>query len=304
MAPSRSMAKWRAAGSAAIVMVHVRSVRRALLSAGAAVVVAAGVAMAVPASAAPGSKSEAVGKAAGNGPKPTVVLVHGAYADASGFDTVIARLLHDGYPVRTVADPLRGIANDAAATNDVLRSIKGPIVLVGHSYGGAVITNSAVGNPNVKALVYLAALVPDVGETAFGPTDVPIQHPLPPLPIVEVPTVAADGTKGTDMYLATDQFRARFANDVDPATAAVMAVTQRPLSKNAETERSTAASWKTIPSWYLVTENDQGIPPELQHFFAKRAKSHVEEVYSSHAVFISHPASVVRVIEDAAHGTR
>ncbi|GAA1559999.1 alpha/beta hydrolase [Kribbella lupini] len=284
-------------------MTHPIPLRKALLSLGAAAVVVAAVAMTAPVSATTNVPAPAPVPAA-RAAKPTVVLVHGAYADASGFGTVIARLTRDGYPVRTVSNPLRGLPTDVAAAKDVLRDIKGPVVLVGHSYGGAVITNAAAGDPDVKALVYLAALVPDVGETAFGPTDVPIKHPLPPLPIVEVPTVAADGTRGTDMYLARDQFRPRFANDVDPATAAMLAVTQRPLSKAAETQKSMAAAWRTIPSSYLITKNDQGIPPELQHFFAQRAKSHVEEADSSHAVYLSHPDAVVKIIEDTARRTR
>jgi len=277
-------------------------VRRTLLATSAAALVAVGAAMAVPASASPASGT--VTKPATHEVKPTVVLVHGAFADSSGFKTVIARLTADGYPVRTVANPLRGLPTDTAAAKDVLRSIHGPIVLVGHSYGGAVITNAAAGNPNVKALVYLAALVPDAGETIFGPSDVPIKHPTPPQPLVEVPTVAADGTAGDDLYLAQGGFRATCAADVDPATAAAMAATQRPVAKAALGFKTTAAAWHTIPSWNLITENDQANAPEMQEFFAKRAHSHVEEVNSSHAVYVSHPGAVVKVIEDAAHGTR
>ncbi|WP_020123752.1 alpha/beta hydrolase [Streptomyces canus] len=262
----------------------------------AAALVAVGAAMAAPATASPAPAAHEA--------KPTVVLVHGAFADSSGFKTVIARLTQDGYPVRTVSNPLRGLPTDTAAAKDVLRSIQGPIVLVGHSYGGAVITNAAAGDPDVKALVYLAALVPDVGETPFGPSDVPIEHPAPPQSLVEVPTVAADGTAGDDLYLAQDGFRATFAADVDPATAAAMAATQRPVAKAAVGFKTTAAAWRTIPSWNLITENDQANAPEMQEFFAKRANSHIEEVNSSHAVYVSHPDAVVKIIEDAARGTR
>ncbi|MDH6523359.1 pimeloyl-ACP methyl ester carboxylesterase [Streptomyces sp. SAI-135] len=270
-------------------------VRKTLVATSAAALVAVGAAMAVPATASPATATQEA--------KPTVVLVHGAFADSSGFKTVIARLTQDGYPVRTVSNPLRGLPTDTAAAKDVLRSIHGPIVLVGHSYGGAVITNAAAGDPNVKALVYLAALVPDVGETPFGPSDVPIEHPAPPQSLVEVPTVAADGTAGDDLYLAQDGFRATFAADVDRATAAAMAATQRPVAKAAVGFKTTAAAWRTIPSWNLITKNDQANAPEMQEFFAKRANSHIEEVNSSHAVYVSHPDAVVKVIEDAARGT-
>lgn len=279
-------------------------VRAALRSISAAAIVALGVAMAVPASAAQAPGSGAVTKPVAHGTKPTVVLVHGAFADSSSFNDVITKLLRDGYPVRTVANPLRGLPTDAAAAKAVLHSIDGPIVLVGHSYGGAVISDAAAGDPDVKALVYLAALVPDTGEGASGPADVPISHPLPPLPVAGVPTVAADGTPGTDLYLAQDQFRARFAGDVDPVTAATMAVTQRPLDRGAGASPSAAAAWRAIPSWYLITAQDRTLAPELQRFFAKRANSHIEEISSSHAVMVSHPDTVTRLIEEADRMTR
>ena len=276
----------------------------ALLSVGAAAIVAAGAIIATPASATQTLLPEAATKPVPQRAKPTVVLVHGAFADSSGFNDVITQLTRDGYPVRTVADPLRGLPTDVAAAKAVLQSISGPIVLVGHSYGGAVISNAAAGDPDVKALVYLAALVPDAGENASGPSGVPITHPLPPLPLVEVPTVAADGTPGADEYVAQDQFRDRFAGDVDRATAATMAVTQRPLERSAGASPSTAAAWRTIPSWYLVTAQDRTLAPELQRFLAKRAGSHTEEVDSSHAVMVSHPGAVTRLIEEADRGTR
>jgi pimeloyl-ACP methyl ester carboxylesterase len=280
-------------------MIHHSPVPRALAAAGAAAIVATGVALAMPAPAAQPSDA----KPATHGPKPTIVLVHGAFADSSGFNSVVTRLTHDGYPVRTVSNPLRGLLTDTAAAKDVLRDVKGPIVLVGHSYGGAVITNAGAGDPEVKALVYLAALAPDKGEEIFGPPDVPIKHPLPPLPLVDEPTVAADGTPGSDAYLDPAKFRETFANDIDPTSAAAMAITQRPIDKRILTDKTTVAAWRTIPSWYLITRDDHANPPELQQFFAKRAKSHVEDVNSSHAVYVSHPGAVVRIIEDAAHAT-
>ncbi|MFE0419281.1 alpha/beta fold hydrolase [Streptomyces tendae] len=275
-----------------------------LLAVGAAALVAAGAAVAVPAVAAPNAAPAAASKPATQQAKPTVVLVHGALADSSSWNGVIKRLTHDGYPVRAVANPLRGLPTDAAAAKDVLRSIHGPIILVGHSYGGAVITDAAAGNPNVKALVYLASSIPDKGEPASGPSDIPVKHPLPPLPVDEVPTVAADGTKSADVYLKQDQFAKRFAADVNPQTAAEMAVTQRPLDAHALASTSTAAAWHDIPSYYLVTEKDHTLEPEKQRFFAKRAKAHTEEINSSHAVMVSHPVAVTRLIEEADHDNR
>ncbi|MFF9490190.1 alpha/beta fold hydrolase [Streptomyces sp. NPDC014676] len=274
-----------------------------LLSIGAATLVAVGAAVAVPASAAPNPSGDTVTKPAAQQAKPTVVLVHGALADSSGWAGVVKRLTHDGYPVRAVANPLRGLPTDTAAAKDVLRSIDGPIVLVGHSYGGAVIGNAAAGNPNVKALVYLAALVPDKGESAAGP-EIPVEHPLPPLPVVTVPTVAVDGTKSADLYLAQDQFAKRFAGDVNPVTAAAMAVTQRPLDAHANGSTSDAAAWHDIPSYYLTAAKDQILEPEKQRYFAERAKAHTVEVNSSHAVMVSHPVAVTRLIEEADHETR
>ncbi|MFF9490191.1 alpha/beta fold hydrolase [Streptomyces sp. NPDC014676] len=276
----------------------------ALLSVGAAALVTAGAVLAVPASASQSPAPQRATDSAVKETKPTVVLVHGAFADSSSWSKVVKRLTHDGYPVRAVANPLRGLPTDTAAAKDVLRSIDGPIVLVGHSYGGAVIGNAAAGNPNVKALVYLAALVPDAGEPAYGPSGLPIEHTLPPLPAFEIPTVAADGTKSVDVYLKQDQFRKAFAADVDPETAAALAVAQRPLDKGANSSPSTAAAWHDTPSYYLVTKQDQAGEPELQRYFAKRAKAHTVEVNSSHAVMVSHPDVVTRLIEEADHENR
>jgi pimeloyl-ACP methyl ester carboxylesterase len=275
---------------------------KGLLSVGAAALVAAGAAVAVPAAAAPNPSAGAVTTHVGqtHQEKPTVVLVHGALADSSSWNGVIKRLTHDGYPVRAVANPLRGLPTDAAAAKDVLRSIDGPIVLVGHSCGGAVITEAAAGNPDVKALVYLAALVPDKGEPASGPSDIPVEHPLPPLPVAQVTTVAADGTKSVDTCIKQEQFAKRFAAGVDPVTAAAMAVTQRPLDARANESTTTAAAWHDIPSYYLTAAKDQIIEPEKERCFAKRAKAHAEEIHSSHAVMVSHPGAVTRLIEEAA----
>ncbi|GAA2478048.1 alpha/beta fold hydrolase [Winogradskya humida] len=230
-------------------------------------------------------------------PKPTIVLVHGAFADSSSWNGVIERLRRDGYPVRAVANPLRGVANDATYVKNTLATISGPVVLVGHSYGGAVITNAAAGEPDVKSLVYIAAFAPATGESLAGLGERPVDHPIDPLPLLTVPTPE---TQGADLYVDPAQFRAAFAADVDRNEAADMAVAQRPIAAAAFGEPSAAEAWKSIPSWTLITKQDKAINPELQRFMATRAKAHTTEVNASHAVMVSHPDAVTRVIEQAA----
>ncbi|MFF5859606.1 alpha/beta fold hydrolase [Streptomyces sp. NPDC012751] len=235
--------------------------------------------------------------------KPTVVLVHGAFADASSWNGVIKRLEHEGYPVVAPANPLRGLGSDAAYIHSVLASIKGPVVLVGHSYGGAVISEAAVGDPQVKALVYIAAFLPEKGESALelsnkfpgstlGETLNSVSFPLP------------DGGTGTDLYIKSDKFHGQFAADVPGPTAALMAATQRPVTAAALADKATAAAWKTIPSYDLVTTQDKNIPPAAQRFMAERAHAHTVEVNASHAVSVSRPATVTHLIEQAARATR
>jgi len=240
-------------------------------------------------------------------PKPTVVLVHGAFADASGFDGVIERLRHDGYPVRAAPNRLVDLQSDAATVRGFLDSIKGPKILVGHSYGGAVITQAASGDPDVKALVYLAALAPDRGEVVGKLLDSPVAHPVAPLlpALVTVNVTQPDGTKRADLYLDPSQFRARFAADLPAGVAADLAATQRPLSAAALADTLTVEpAWKTIPSWYLVSGQDNGMSPDLERFQADRMHAHTSQVDSSHAVYLSHPEAVADLIEQAARATR
>jgi pimeloyl-ACP methyl ester carboxylesterase len=237
--------------------------------------------------------------------KPTVVLVHGAFADASGFAAVIDRLRDDGYPVRAAPNPLVDLQFDAAAVRGFLDSIEGPKIVVGHSYGGAVITQAASGDPDVKALVYLAALAPDRGEVLGKVLDRPVAHPLAPLPLVSVNVTQPDGTKRADLYLDPSKFRARFAADVPRRVAADLAATQRPIGAAAFTSSLTVEpAWKTIPSWYLVSKQDQAMPAELERFQADRMHAHTREVDSSHAVYLSHPGAVADLVEQAARATR
>lgn len=237
-------------------------------------------------------------------PKPTVVLVHGAFADSSGFDAVIDLLRRDGYPVRAAANPLVDPQFDAATVRGFLDSIKGPKILVGHSYGGAVITQAASGDPDVKALVYLAALAPDRGEVLGDLLKKPVAHPVAPLPLVSVNVTEPDGTTGADLYLDPSEFRARFAADLPQGLAADLAATQRPLSAAAFTSALTVEpAWKTIPSWYLVSKQDMAMSPDLERFQADRMHAHTSQIDSSHAVYISHPKAVADLVEQAAQAT-
>lgn len=231
--------------------------------------------------------------------KPTIVLVHGAWADSSSWDGEISRLQADGYPVVAPANPLRSLSGDAAYISSVLKTVKGPIVLVGHSYGGAVITNAAHGNPNVKALVYIDAFVPARGESVLS-----LAGKFPgsqlPVSITEAPYTQGGGQSGVDVYLKPAEFRSAFAGDVPPAKANLMAIAQRPVTLAALSEKSGAPAWKRIPSWYLVGRQDEAIPPATQMFMAKRAHSHTVKITASHASLVSHPAAVTKLVLAAA----
>ena len=237
-------------------------------------------------------------------PLPTVVLVHGAWADSSSWDGVIDRLRQAGYPVVAAADPLQGLAQDSAAVASLLRSIKGPVILAGHSYGGAVITNAAAGHPNVKALVYIAAFAPDKGESVGGLIAKKVAHPIAALPLASYPVVNANGTTDTDYIIDPAKYPQVFAGDVNPALAADMAAGQRPAASGAVSQASAQAAWRTIPSWYLVAKQDHAIAPDLERFMAARAHAHTVESNGSHSVMVSHPDTVAQLIETAARSTR
>ncbi|HEX6354858.1 alpha/beta hydrolase [Actinophytocola sp.] len=237
-----------------------------------------------------------------HGPKPTVVLVHGAFADASGWSGVIAELQRDGYPVLAPANPLRDLAGDAAYLTSVLATVTGPIVLVGHSYGGAVITNAALGNPNVKALVYVAGFAPEEGESIFALTGL-YPGSLLPQNITARPFPQADGATGVDAYVNPANFREVFAADVSRTTAATMAASQRPIALAAGNAESGVPAWKTIPSWYLVTRADHAIPAQTQRFMAERANAHTVEVNTSHVPMIVRPGAVANLVRSAARNS-
>ncbi|MFD6288459.1 alpha/beta fold hydrolase [Streptomyces sp. NPDC060205] len=243
---------------------------------------------------APGT-AMATGGRSNDTPKPTVVLVHGAWADSSSWAPVMERLRKDGYPVRAIANPLQGLTGDSAYVSSYLARIDGPVVLVGHSYGGAVITNAAASDPDVKALVYIAGFIPAKGETVGELA----AKSSPPIPLISTPV-----PNGTDVSIDPDHFREAFAADVDRDTAADLAAAQRPANTKAVTDASAEEAFRTVPSWSLITRQDHAIAPGVQRFMSERAGSHTEEVNASHAVMISRPGAVTHVIEEAARSTR
>ena len=237
------------------------------------------------------------------GPKPTVVLVHGVFADSSGWNSTIKSLQDLGYPVIAPANPLRDLAADSAYVSSVLKTIPGPVILVGHSYGGEVVTNAARGNANVKALVYVAAFAPDQGETAL---DLAGRFPGSKLPesLLIRPYPQPGAPDGHDAYIDPAKFHDVFAQDLPRNTTRVMAAAQRPGSFDGLSNGSGVPAWKTLPSWYVIPTADRVIPPAVQRFMAERAGSRTVEVEgASHVVMMSRPDAVVRQIKAAYRAT-
>jgi pimeloyl-ACP methyl ester carboxylesterase len=229
--------------------------------------------------------------------RPTIVLVRGAFADGSGFTAIVKRLVADGYPVVAAPNPLRGLSSDATKVKALLDSIEGPIVLVGHSYGGAVISTAATGNPEVKALVYLAAFVPETGESVQGLVEKfpgsTVGESLKPVPL--------PGGQ-VDLYIDPRVFHPHFAGDVPAEEAALFAITQRPATGAALGEPAAGPqAWHTIPNYNLISGADRIIPPAAQEFMAQRSGAKVQVVEgASHLVFVSRPGPTVALIEKAA----
>ena len=244
------------------------------------------------------------GASAGNRsdePKPTIVLVHGGWADSSGWNAQVSALQRRGHPVIAPANPLRGVESDAAYIHSVLTTIEGPIVLVGHSYGGAVISNAAVGVPNVRALVYIAGFAPDAGESLVHLVSMNPGSEIGPATLIARPYPLPGGGQGTDLYLTQEGFRTAFAGDVPGRIADQMQATQRPFSEAAFASLSGEPAWKTIPTWYLVATKDKAIPPATQRFMAERAGATTVEVRASHVPMISKPDATTKLILDAAN---
>jgi pimeloyl-ACP methyl ester carboxylesterase len=230
--------------------------------------------------------------------KPTIVLVHGAFAESSSWNPVVSELQAKGYTTIAAANPLRSVKGDASFVASIVGSISGPVVLVGHSYGGMVISNAANGFANVKALVYVAAFAPDKGESAFA-----LSGKFPGSTLggaLAPPVTLADGNK--DFYIAQDKLPAQFAADLPLAVAKQMAATQRPVTEAALNEASGDPAWKTLPSWSIYGVEDRNIPAAVLDFMAKRASSKktVAVPGASHVVMLSHPKQVAQIIDEAA----
>ncbi|MGW0912622.1 alpha/beta fold hydrolase [Streptomyces sp. NPDC002784] len=244
------------------------------------------------------------GSRTGSGARPTVVLVHGVFADASGWSAVTARLLRSGFPVIAPANPLRDLAGDSAYVRSVIDTIPGPVILVGHSYGGEVITNAGRGHAGVKALVYVAAFAPDEGESALQLAG---QFPGSRLQaaLVGRPYPIPGAEPGLDGYTDPAKFHDVFAQDLPRSQTRIMATAQRPGSVGGLSGTSGVPAWKTVPSWYVVATADRVIPAAAQRFMAERAGSEVVEAEgASHVVMMSRPDTVVRYIEAAYRATR
>jgi pimeloyl-ACP methyl ester carboxylesterase len=231
--------------------------------------------------------------------QPTIVLVHGAFAESSSWDGVIDLLVARDHRVIAAANPLRGLAGDAAAVSDLVRTIEGPVVLVAHSYGGAVISNVDADAGEIVGLVYVNGFAPEPGEHCFQlagmyPGSMLGEQTARPVP-------RSDGT--TDLYIDPDRFHDIFCQDVSAWRAALLAATQRPATQEALTEPSGEPLWKHVPSWFLIGEEDRIIPAELQRYMAERARAHAQRTTAieraSHAIAVSRPDAVLHPILEA-----
>jgi pimeloyl-ACP methyl ester carboxylesterase len=230
--------------------------------------------------------------------RPTIVLVHGAFADSSSWNAVISKLQAKRFQVVAASNPLRGVKSDAAYVADLVRGVRGPVVLVGHSYGGAVISAAANQHHNVKGLVFVAAFAPESGETAV---ELSARFPGSTLgPTLAPPVILADGNK--DLYIQQEKFHQQFAADVSGASARLMAATQRPVTEAALGEPAASPAWRNLPSWFVYGDADKNIPAAALAFMAKRAGSVKTVVIKggSHVVMVSHPEAVAKLIADAA----
>jgi pimeloyl-ACP methyl ester carboxylesterase len=230
--------------------------------------------------------------------RPTIVLVHGAFAGSSSWNSVISMLIGDGYPVIAAAVPLRSLKGDSDYVASLVSTMPGPVVLVGHSYGGEVISVAAAGKPNVKALVFVSGLAPDVGESAAS---LGTRFPMGMLSSALAPPVPLMGG-GSDLYIVQSRYWQQFAADLTEGQGVQMAATQRPIMQSALAEPARAEAWRRLPSWFVWGQLDRNIPAKLHAYLAKRAKAReaVEIPGGSHVVMLSHPDIVTAMIERAA----
>jgi len=241
-------------------------------------------------------------RSAGRAPKPTIVLVHGAWSDSSAWDGVIRDLTARGYTVDAFPTPLLGLMSDAETLADYIKTIPGPVVLVGHSYGGAVITNAATGLANVKSLVYVDAFAPAQSETLLQLSAAQPGSGLAGDPSTVFNAVPYAGAQNGDveLYVKPPVFESALANDLPASEARLLATTQRPIPFSALATPSGPPAWAQLPSWYVVGTDDHAIPPAEQVAMAERAGSHIVRVRAPHLSMISNPEAVASVIESAA----
>jgi pimeloyl-ACP methyl ester carboxylesterase len=233
---------------------------------------------------------------------PTLVFVHGAWADNSGFADTVREFQRRGHRTIGASNPLRHLISDAAYVATLLRTLEGPIILIGHSYGGAVISNAATGSDQVTALVYINGWIPDEGESVIQLAQLN-EGSMVPESLVPVPHTGPDGADVVDLYLDQQKFPAAFAADVDLETAAFMAATQRPLTEAAFGAPSGPVAWKSLPSWYLLGTEDKAIPPATQRYMAERAGATITEIAASHASMVSQPQAAIDLISAALEST-
>jgi pimeloyl-ACP methyl ester carboxylesterase len=280
-----------------------RRTTRLVIAALAAVLAATALSISLTHAATAGTRSPVAAQpAASAGPKPTIVLVHGAWADSSSWDAVVSRLQRDGYTVDVPPNPLQGLTYDSAFIRDYLDTITGPIILVGHSYGGAVITNAATGDPDVKALVYVDAFIPNQGQT-IGQLVNAVPGTCTGAANLDLVPYPGAPSGAVDAYIKQSVFPSCMANGLPLAEAEQLAATQRPLTTLALTQPSGVPAWKTIPSWAVVGTVDHAIPPAEQLVMAKAAKARITEIKAPHLSMISDPGVVTEVILKAVHAT-
>ncbi|WP_433159425.1 alpha/beta fold hydrolase [Kribbella sp. CA-247076] len=238
------------------------------------------------------------------GTKPTIVLVHGSWADGSSWNAVTERLQDDGYTVRAIPNPLRSVAGDAASVRSFIESVPGPVVLVGHSYGGFVTSNAATGLPNVKALVYVNSFLPEAGETPFQLVGPDSALAVDPATVFDL--VPADQPPGpdSDVYLKRSTVYSSFATGLKSDDKDLVFATQRPGALGALNEPSATPAWKTIPAWSVIGTKDQIIPAKEQRTMSKRAGATITEYDGGHLGLMTHSSTVTKVIEQAARASR